>query len=219
MMNNESGRAPTDRTYRVLQRMMEAIVTLQWPPGMELREQALAREFGVSRAPIREALHVLAREHLIVLRPRRSPIVAPLSLVEAQELYEYIAHVQSYAARLSLPTVSTAHQQELLARVNRCAEALDSNRTYRMTELDLFISLTQACPNQVIRGALEAAWRRAGRYHLSLPVTTARSRTHSLLGKLHDAVARRDGVMGETTIERLLGHARMATIQLPVDDA
>jgi len=39
-----------------------------------------------------------------------------------------------------------------------------------------------------------------------------------LLGKLHDAVARRDGVMGETTIERLLGHARMATIQLPVDD-
>jgi DNA-binding GntR family transcriptional regulator len=57
-------------------------------PGQALNQDDLAKRFGVSRVPLREALRTLASEGLIVMRPGIGAIVTELSLGEVRELYE-----------------------------------------------------------------------------------------------------------------------------------
>ena len=58
------------------------------PPGQALNQDDLAKRFGVSRIPLREALRTLASEGLIVMRPGVGAIVTELSPDEVEELYD-----------------------------------------------------------------------------------------------------------------------------------
>lgn len=57
------------------------------PPGQFVNQDELARQFGVSRIPLREALRTLAGEGLITMRPGQGAIVAELNAAEVKELY------------------------------------------------------------------------------------------------------------------------------------
>src|SRR5262249_8875183 len=56
--------------------------------GVQLRQDALAEEFGVSRIPIREALMQLEAEGLVRILPHKGAIVSELSIGEIDELFE-----------------------------------------------------------------------------------------------------------------------------------
>ena len=57
-------------------------------PGAELRQEELARRFGVSRMPVRDALSILAADGLVQLRPNRGAQVVVLSRNEIGEAYD-----------------------------------------------------------------------------------------------------------------------------------
>ena len=61
--------------YEVLK---QQIISGKLEAGSELKIMSLASELGVSIVPVREAIRILAAEDLVVLRPRRSPIIAKL---------------------------------------------------------------------------------------------------------------------------------------------
>src|SRR5690606_2315410 len=65
-----------------------AIVEGRYPPGERLLEDQLAQELGVSRNPVREALHALSTEGFVVIEPRRGARVATVSRQRAGELFE-----------------------------------------------------------------------------------------------------------------------------------
>jgi DNA-binding GntR family transcriptional regulator len=70
---------------QVERQLREAIVQLALPPGTHLSEQELARRYGVSRQPVREALIALARSRLIEVRPNRGTVVVPISVQQMRE--------------------------------------------------------------------------------------------------------------------------------------
>ncbi len=57
------------------------------PPGQAINQDELAREFGVSRIPLREALRTLVGEGLIIMRPGLGAVVTELQASEVRELY------------------------------------------------------------------------------------------------------------------------------------
>lgn len=57
------------------------------PPGQALNQDELARFYGVSRIPLREALRTLVGEGLIIMRPGLGAVVTELNADEVQELY------------------------------------------------------------------------------------------------------------------------------------
>ncbi len=63
--------------YNVLR---QDIVTLRYKPGEKLSENDLAKRFGTSRAPVREALIRLGEDGLIDIRPQRGSFVSRISL-------------------------------------------------------------------------------------------------------------------------------------------
>jgi DNA-binding GntR family transcriptional regulator len=67
--------------------LREAIASGRYEPGQPLRQETLARDFGVSVPPVREALQTLEAEGQVVYAPRRGYSVARLSRAELREAY------------------------------------------------------------------------------------------------------------------------------------
>ena len=63
--------AETDLVGQVARRLTEAIVQGRLQPGSKVVEAGIARELGVSRAPVREAARLLEQQGLLVAHPRR----------------------------------------------------------------------------------------------------------------------------------------------------
>ncbi|MGV9967840.1 GntR family transcriptional regulator [Streptomyces olivaceus] len=96
-------------------------------PGQRLVELTLAKRFGVSQAPVREALRRLSQEGLAVSEPRRGTRIRQLTLREIEEIYHVRAELEAYAARRFTARSSPASEQALkrafasLARASRAA--------------------------------------------------------------------------------------------------
>jgi DNA-binding GntR family transcriptional regulator len=73
-----------DSVYRAIR---NAILTCEYPPGQELREQILAVRYCVSRSPIRDSLLRLEQEKLVTVLPRQGYRVNEISLRDVQELF------------------------------------------------------------------------------------------------------------------------------------
>jgi GntR family transcriptional regulator of vanillate catabolism len=87
-----------DRVYRQLRRL---ILEGRLAPGERLRQEVLARDLGISRTPLREALNRLASEGLIEFRPHRSAVVAEYSERDITADYEARLVLEPAAARLA----------------------------------------------------------------------------------------------------------------------
>ncbi|ODU62441.1 MAG: hypothetical protein ABS99_00575 [Acetobacteraceae bacterium SCN 69-10] len=86
--------------------LMGAIEQGHYKPGTRLVEAEIAQRFGVSRAPVREALRMLMKDDLVMRRPRRGTVVTELSAAEVSEMYEvrsalYAAVVRLFVRRAS----------------------------------------------------------------------------------------------------------------------
>jgi DNA-binding GntR family transcriptional regulator len=69
-------------------RLSQEILSGRTDPGERLVEEQLTRRLGISRAPLREALRLLAQQGLVEHIPRRGVRVATLSDEDVRELYE-----------------------------------------------------------------------------------------------------------------------------------
>jgi len=126
-------RTKVDVAYEQLRRW---ILTGRLKPGDKLDQNWLASHMRVSRTPLRQALLRLASERLIAAEPHRSAVVASLSLVELEDLYQSRRALESMlaetgAAKLTESTVK--EMRDLLAQQERAVAAADPDR---FTELD-----------------------------------------------------------------------------------
>jgi len=92
----------TDLVTAIARQITEAIVSGQLPPGSRLNELHLAREFGTSRAPVREAARLLESQGLVQTSPRRGFFVRTLSPTDLNEIYELRIGLEIYAAELAV---------------------------------------------------------------------------------------------------------------------
>lgn len=90
---------PTALFEAIADSLRERILTHELPPGTQIDECAVARELGVSRTPVREALKVLARDGLVTVAHRRTSNCtvteySPLELAALLKLIEHLEHFQ-----------------------------------------------------------------------------------------------------------------------------
>ncbi|NOX39111.1 MAG: GntR family transcriptional regulator [Alphaproteobacteria bacterium] len=89
------------------------ILSLELAPGAELDETTLARQYGISRTPVREALIRLSSDNLIVLVPNRSPRVASLDITDIRIFNEALQLCQRIVTRWAAER-RTAEDLELI---------------------------------------------------------------------------------------------------------
>lgn len=117
--------------------LRDAILSGQFQPGERLVEDRLARMFGVSRNPVREALKALSSEGVVTITPRRGATVASLSVDEAEEVIELRAALEGLSARLAARRLSPAAGDRLLGILkagDAAAERGDHAELHRLND-------------------------------------------------------------------------------------
>jgi DNA-binding GntR family transcriptional regulator len=79
----------------------QAIIKGEIPPGQRLVESRLAETLGISRTPVREAIHKLEREGFLGKRPRGGFIVQGFDSADIEETFGIRSVLEGYAARLA----------------------------------------------------------------------------------------------------------------------
>jgi DNA-binding GntR family transcriptional regulator len=105
----------------------DAIVEGRLEPGRRLKEEELARELGISRTPIREALLILQAEDLVTATPNRGAVVRVHDAAELDDLYELRALLEGHAARRAAERITAAHLEFLRESCERFADVEDSD--------------------------------------------------------------------------------------------
>lgn len=100
-----------------------AILRGQLAPGQSLGQEELAKQFGLSRVPVREALRQLEAEGLIVSYPHRGSAVAVLTADDVQEVFLIRVSLESTALRLAVPKMT----DEDIRRAEVVLERTDSD--------------------------------------------------------------------------------------------
>jgi DNA-binding GntR family transcriptional regulator len=121
-MTTPSARPPTAQEA-VLAALRAAIVSGDLPPGKQVRQEALAERFGVSRVPLREALKILEGEGSVTYVPRRGYFVADLSLADLLEVYRIRELLEAEAVRVGLPLLVEDDIERFAVAVADCESA------------------------------------------------------------------------------------------------
>jgi DNA-binding GntR family transcriptional regulator len=101
-----------DNAYTML---CAAIVDGTLAPGESLHDGELCAWLGLSRTPVREALHRLEEDGLIEIAPQRYTRVCALSAADASDTFAFLAAVHALAAELAVPSLDRAAHAALRA--------------------------------------------------------------------------------------------------------
>ncbi len=205
-VSRKRGRRGALQVYDVLR---EEILWLRIPPGSPLDELVLAARFEVSRTPIREALLLLAGEHLVEVLPNRTSIVAPFSLDNTGDYLDAALIISRAVARAAAMSgrAEAKTLNKLVQRFKRAVRADDWEAALR-SELAALRHLAALTRNiflikffdQVLDGGLRA---RVLHYY---PNATAEERRASAvrLQALAEAVLDGDAAGSDRAITRMI---------------
>ena len=120
----------------VAEDLRRRIINGDFASGFQLRQDALAAEFGVSRIPVREALMQLEAEGLVKIHPHRGAIVSELSTEEIEELFELRAILEPRLLKASAPRLNEDDYGRLHAILQEFSLALEAQHVSRWGELN-----------------------------------------------------------------------------------
>jgi len=98
---------------QVKDRLLQDILAGRYPPEARIVETSLARELGVSQAPVREALRGLEALGLVEILPFRGARIRRPSISELLEAYAVRFELEALGARLGVPRMTNADLADL----------------------------------------------------------------------------------------------------------
>lgn len=126
------------RRHQVLRALREAIAVGELRPGDRLVEADVARQMGVSRAPVREALRQLEQEGLVVSYPYRGTEVLGVSTEEVEEVLVPIRLVlEHFAVRRALHLLREEDLRSLAELVGVMRDAADTGDLGKLADADI----------------------------------------------------------------------------------
>jgi len=132
----------SDTVSRVYQELRGLIVWGHLPPGARIAERAVAERLGLSRTPVRSALHRLQQDGFVSSVGRGQDqrlIVAPLTQEDGREIILIVGHLEGLAAHTAalLPDASRKRIVARLREINRDLAAESKRREFaQIFELD-----------------------------------------------------------------------------------
>lgn len=108
----------------IRRRLADAILSGAFEINQKLDEQSLAKKFGVSRTPIREAIRQLSSAGLVEIRPRRGAVVVPVDPIMIGQAFEAAAELEALAAKWAATRANLLEKGKLTEAFDACNEAL-----------------------------------------------------------------------------------------------
>ena len=170
------------RVFReeIREQLIDDILSGRLAPGTRIVETRLAQKFGVSQAPVREALRDLELFGFVVCSPFRSTYVRQISTEDLLESYPVRAALESLAAReaaLRVDDETLARLEELIADM-RLAAGEGNHRAHVDADYAFHHAIIKAAGNRM----LEHVWQ-------TMRLATTTLVTHSMAQMTHHSLA------------------------------
>jgi DNA-binding GntR family transcriptional regulator len=124
-----------DTTAKVVaERLREEIQHGSLAPGTRLRQNDVAKRFGVSTTPVREAFAQLQAEGLLRIDPHRGAIVFHPSVDDVLEFYEIREALESLAVEHAIPRLEPTTARDLDALIDRMRRTSDARRWLKLND-------------------------------------------------------------------------------------
>jgi DNA-binding GntR family transcriptional regulator len=185
---------------RIITTVLGQISTGQLGPGEQLRQEDLAEELGVSRVPVREALHALAEQRVLVHQKHRGFFVAKHSSKELAQFARMLQLIEDeVVSSVEWPGPETlAHLRSLNERMLAVADDDDVADTFALNR-EFHFEIFALSPLTLMTDELERLWRLAQPY---------------IVAEMIAPEARRRRVdEHEHIIERLVAHDRDGVVE------
>ncbi|TBU97645.1 GntR family transcriptional regulator [Phytopseudomonas dryadis] len=202
------------RSEHVFRCIQAAIVKGEIAPGSKISEPELARTYGISRGPLREAIHRLEGQRLLVRIPHVGARVVSLDRDELIELYEIRESLEGMACRLAAERMSRAEIDELrgVLETHERDEAFKAGVGYYQQEgdFDFHYRIIQGSGNRtLVKMLCGELYQLVRMYRIQFSATPNRPRQafaehHRIL----DAIADGDGELAELLMRRHIGASR-----------
>lgn len=127
------------RSYRQLVRdqLRDAILSGELRAGEHLNEVSIAKRFGVSATPVREAFRELEQSGLLVGVAHRGAVVRSLTRKDLGEMYSLRAHLERLAIRLALPRLDARDFNTLSDLARRMERVASKGEVVALVDLDV----------------------------------------------------------------------------------
>lgn len=103
----------------IYERLKDAILSEQYKPGHHLKERDLAKQFGISTTPLKEALRRLEQEGLVTTSARRGTFVSGDIMNSVEEINWARSALEGVAARLAALKISDEEIEQLTAVIDK----------------------------------------------------------------------------------------------------
>jgi DNA-binding GntR family transcriptional regulator len=190
---------------QVKDRILEGILNGHYPPDSRIVETQVAREFGTSQAPVREALRGLEALGVVEITPFQGARVRRPSRREIIEAYAVRSTLEALAARLAVPRMTDADVAELTGYLEAMQAAARDNDGHGVAQADARFHgrIVELADNST----LERVWNTLEPFSRTYITLVAPGADPQWSADLHvpilDAIERRDP---ETVIDALERH-------------
>lgn len=131
------GALKTSLVQQVYDVVMDALDRGDLQPGQRIVASEIAKTLDVSRAPVREALAVLAGRGVVELLPDRGAVLRPMSRRDLSAVYEIVAPIAAVGIRAAAARIDQGDNRKIvIAAMDRVSEAAGRNH-----HLGFFIAL------------------------------------------------------------------------------
>jgi DNA-binding GntR family transcriptional regulator len=201
--------------------LKNAIVSGEFPPGVSLREEELARRYEVSRTPVREALSRLEAEALAERHQGGGLVVSELGLDDIIDLYVLREALEGLAARLAASRrteIDLARLEVLQGLSQRAVQHADFSRVSKFTTEFHFL-IWRIAGNRPLSRAINGVHQSVQRFHentLAYPGRLEQSVKEHV--DLLEAIRLRDHIVAEQVAIDHVRAVRNIRIALSVDN-
>ncbi|BEP62119.1 GntR family transcriptional regulator [Variovorax sp. V213] len=181
--------------------------------GVQLKQEILAKRFGVSRIPIREALKRLEAEGLVTHAPHQGSVVASLSIDELLETLDIRIGLETRALVLAIPNMTNKVFKQAEIIMKRY-DASETPREWADLNLEFHLCLYQPCVRPRLLKEIEQLVRGIDvhlRAHQSY--AAGRKSPQSEHRAILDACMSRDTDLARDLLEAHIEHTQSALLE------
>ncbi|GAB0151720.1 MULTISPECIES: GntR family transcriptional regulator [Marinobacterium] len=207
---------PEARTLadRVCRQIVTAIVKGEIPPGHKISEPELARTYGISRGPLREAIRRLEGWRLVERKAHVGARVVKLSAHELIEIYRVREALEGMACRQAAKNMTDAEIESLKRLLDEHEASIEQRegRSYFQKEgdLDFHYRIVQGSKNSKLLELLgDDLYHLVRMYRYQFSVSSSRpKRALKEHRQIIDAIEARDEELAEMLMRRHISAAR-----------
>ena len=199
------------KAFEIHKAITDDIVHGRRAPGTALDETLLAREFAVSRTPIREAIRQLETTGLVEARPHRGAVVCDVPPERLDDMFAVMVELEAFCARLAAAAM-TAEERAALRAMHDASAGL-----VRDGQRDAYVGMNDAFHDAIYDGARNGFLAETTRHvrlrlspfrHLQFEGAGRTARSFDEHEGIVAAIERRDAAASEAEMRVHLGAVR-----------